>query len=163
MTLRDLIPRQKVGREQRGLLPSEHEVRDFVREMFEDFFRPYAIAPRWAMSREMRRFAPALDVTETESEYHVSVELPGMTKNDIQVTVDQGRLIISGEKKSETEEKRKNYVRMERSYGSFTRTVPLPSEIKEAEVEATFREGVLTIRLPKSEEARGKKVQIKTG
>jgi len=159
MPIRDLIPWRKQRQAERTAgLPTREEFGDLFREMFEDFFRPWALTPRFGRLFAVR---PAVDVSETDTDYHVSVELPGMSKDEVQVTIDQGRLTISGEKKEEHKEERANLLRVERSYGSFTRTIPLPSSVNEEAVEAEFKDGLLTIKLPKTEEARGKKVEIK--
>jgi len=162
MAKRDLLPWRKGKSDEGGSgLPARHEPGELFREMFEDFFRPWALAPWRLLSRELGP-SPAVDVTETEGEYKVSVELPGLTKDDIEVTLEEGRLTITGEKKEEKREERQNFLRVERSYGSFSRTIPLASSVKEDAVEAAFKDGVLSILLPKTEQARGKKVQIKS-
>jgi len=159
MAIRDLIPWRKQRHVGTELTPYD-EVREMFREMFEDFFRPWALT-----SRLGRRFAlsPAVDISETDKEYRVSVELPGIEKDDIQVSIDQGRLTISGEKKEEQKEEKENFLRVERSYGTFTRTIPLPATVNEEAAEASFKDGVLTIRLPKTAEGRGKRIEIKGG
>jgi len=163
MAKKNLIPwRKGRGGEGRAGLPAREEPRELFREMFEDFFRPWALAPWRLLGRELE-LSPAVDVTETDAEYKVSAELPGLTRDDIEVTLQEGRLTISGQKKEETREEKQSYLRVERSYGSFSRTIPLPSSVQEDAVEATFRDGVLSILLPKTAQARGKKVQIKGG
>ena len=84
-----------------------------------------------------------------DKEIKVSVELPGIDKNDIDVSLARDTLTISGEKRQETEDRGKNYHRMERSYGAFKRSIPLLCDVDEAEVDATFKNGVLTVTLPK--------------
>jgi HSP20 family protein len=109
-------------------------------------------------------FMPAVNVSETDKEYHVTAELPGMDEKDIELTLNRDALIIRGEKKQETEDKGKGYYRMERSYGTFHRSIPLPQEIDADHVNASFNKGVLTITLPKLPEIHSgaKKIQIRT-
>jgi HSP20 family protein len=99
-------------------------------------------------------YAPQVDVTEGNTDVTVTVELPGMEEKDIDVALAHGNLTLKGEKREEKESKERGYYHSERSYGSFTRTIPLPCEVEEDKVAATFKKGVLTITLPKSPEAR---------
>ncbi len=94
---------------------------------------------------------PKLDVAELKDRYEVKAELPGMDENDIELTIEDGLLTISGEKKAETEEKEKGYYLKECSYGSFSRSVRLPENIVDDKIEAKFKKGVLTVKLPKKE------------
>ena len=157
MAIKDLIPWRKRRREVSEKLPNRSEVRDIFEDAVEDFFESWGLEPRWQSEVAI---SPALDVSETDTEYKVTAELPGMSRDDIDVTLDQGRLTISGTKEEEQKEEKENYVRTERSYGSFTRTVPLPATVDEENIEANFKDGVLSLRLPKTEEARGRKVKI---
>jgi HSP20 family protein len=96
-----------------------------------------------------------VNVTEREKEFEVTAELPGMAENDIDISLSRDVLTLKGEKKQETEDKGDNYYRMERSYGKFSRVIPLPADaVDNDNVEATFKNGVLTIILPKLEEAQ---------
>src|SRR4029078_12373539 len=94
-------------------------------------------------------WAPAVDITEDDKEYLVKAELPEMKKEEVKVTVENGELTISGERKLEKEEKNKKYHRIERSYGSFVRTFTLPDTVKGDKVNAEFKDGLLTVHLPK--------------
>lgn len=105
----------------------------------------------------------AVDIQEDENELRVSVEMPGLEKEDFHVELQGNRLIVRGEKKHEEEKKEKNYVYSERSYGSFFRTIPLPCPVDEDKVEAKYRNGVLKLKLPKSAESRGKKIEVEVG
>ena len=104
---------------------------------------------------------PSVDIAETKNVVVVKVELPGMDPKDIDVSLSDGMLTIKGEKKQEREEKEENYHLVERSYGSFTRSVGLPKEVKHDKISASYKNGVLKIVLPKSEEAKQKEVKIK--
>ena len=96
---------------------------------------------------------PAVDLSESDDALDVKIDLPGLTKDDISLELVKDALIVSGERKSEREERRKNFHMIERSRGAFKRSVELPCEIESAKVEASFANGVLTVRLPKSESA----------
>jgi HSP20 family protein len=109
-------------------------------------------------------WTPRMNVAETEKEYQVSAELPGVAEKDVEVTFHEGLLTVKGSKKEETEQKDKNFHRMEMSYGSFERSVALPEEIDEEAINASFKNGVLTISIPKkpSPKAETRKIQIKS-
>jgi len=106
-----------------------------------------------------------MEVAETEKELLVTAEVPGIEPKDVEITVADGVLTIKGEKKQATEEKKEGYYLAERTYGAFTRAVALPVEVDEGKIEATYKDGVLKIRLPKAEnhKARVKKVEVKAG
>lgn len=106
-------------------------------------------------------WVPSLDVSETKSDIIVKLEIPGMDPKDLDLSLSDGTLTIKGEKKREHEEKDENYHCIERSYGSFVRSIPLPKEVKHDKVSASYKNGVLKVVLPKSEEARTKEVKIK--
>jgi HSP20 family protein len=127
----------------------ENEMEDLV----ERFFGP---GDDWGLTR----FAPALNVSETEEAYEVSVELPGMKAEEVEVELKEGNLWISGEKKEEKEEKGKAYHRMERRHGEFRRMIRLPGTVDEGKVEAKFADGVLTIHVPKTEEVKPKRIPV---
>jgi HSP20 family protein len=93
----------------------------------------------------------------------VKAEVPGLEPKDIDISLTGGVLTIKGEKKQEKEEKDENYHRIERSYGTFTRSVRVPQEVQSDKIEATYKNGVLKITLPKSEEAKKKEIKIKVG
>ena len=112
---------------------------------------------------ERNRFVPRVDVAEDEKNLYIHAELPGMTKENVQVTVDDERILtIRGEKKQEeqTEDKKKNFVRIERNYGSFTRSFTLPDNVNAEAISAAFENGVLNVTLPKMEPAKPKEVNI---
>jgi HSP20 family protein len=122
-------------------------------KLFDDFFGGFDLRP---FPTKPDTFIPQIDVVDTDKEIRLSAELPGMDDKDIEVSLTNDTLIIRGEKKEDTERKGKGYYHSERTYGSFTRTVPLPIEVDTANVEASFKKGVLTIRLPKTNQAIGK-------
>ena len=104
--------------------------------------------------------APRIDISETDTELRIEVELPGIDEKDVCLTLTDNVLMIRGEKKAEREEKDKNYYVSERSFGSFQRAIPLPTEVDADKVEASFKNGVLTVRLPKTPEAEAKTRRI---
>lgn len=107
-------------------------------------------------------WSPRVDIAETDKEYSIKAELPEVKKEDVKVTLDQGLLSISGERKQEKEEKGKRFHRVECSYGSFTRSFRLPENIDEAGIKADYKDGVLVLTLPKAkiEKAKGKEIKI---
>lgn len=106
---------------------------------------------------------PRVNIVEGEKEIVVSAELPGVDSKDIDISYGNGVLTIKGEKREETEDQGKSYYRMERSYGSFTRSVPLPCEVNVDKVDATYRNGVLQVTLPKIIEAgECKRITVKS-
>ncbi|GJQ19696.1 MAG: molecular chaperone [Bacteroidia bacterium] len=106
-------------------------------------------------------WTPPVDIHEKEDEYVVKVELPGVKKDDVKITLESNILTIRGEKKQETEEKSENFHRMERTYGSFQRSFTLPTSVKSDKIDAGYKDGILTITLPKAEEAKPKQIEVK--
>ncbi|HYA90528.1 MAG TPA: Hsp20/alpha crystallin family protein [Thermodesulfobacteriota bacterium] len=104
---------------------------------------------------------PSLDLAETDNELVVKAELPGMDSKDIDISLSDGMLTIKGEKKQEKEEKKSDYHFIERSYGAFTRSIRLPKQVQREKISASYKNGLLRITLPKSEEAKKKEVKIK--
>lgn len=106
-------------------------------------------------------FVPSVNLAETENEFEVTLELPGVDRGDVHVELRNGNLWISGEKKEEQEEKGKTFHRVEHAYGDFRRVIPLPGAVDEGGIEACFENGVLKVRLPKTAEAQPKRIEIK--
>lgn len=106
---------------------------------------------------------PLVDIIEDEKEYLIKAELPEMRKEDVKVTVENGVLTISGERKLEKEEKGKRYHRIERAYGSFVRSFTLPDDADADKVSAEFKDGVLKVHVAKSEAAKPKQIEVKVG
>ena len=120
--------------------------RDFVDRFFGDFALPNLMF-------EGAEWTPAFDVSETDSELIIKAEVPGMDKKDINITVSDGMLTIKGEKKHEKKEENEHYHRVETHYGTFSRALRLPTEVVADKVDATYKDGVLNVTLPKSEAA----------
>lgn len=149
--------------------PSIESLRKEIDQVFEDFGRnlwrsPFRtlgeFEPFWSSKLAA---APAVDIAEGEKAYEVTAELPGMDEKNIEVKVVDGGLTIKGEKKDEREEKKKDYYLSERSYGSFDRYFRLPESVDADKIEASFKNGVLTVTLPKKAEAQkpAKKIEVK--
>lgn len=128
-----------------------------MESLFERFFGP---VERPLMSFE--GFVPRTNVAETDGEFEVSVELPGMKAEEFDVELKDKSLWITGEKKEEEEEKGKEYHRVERHHGEFRRVIPLPTAVEESEISATYTDGVLTVRVPKAADVQPKHIEIKT-
>lgn len=134
-----------------------------IDRVFDEFTRGFGeITP--ALSK-VEAWAPRVDVSDEKDALTVTADLPGVSEKDIECTFADGVLTIKGEKKTEKEEKKKDYYVSERSYGSFYRAIPLPVAVDENKIQASFADGVLRVRLPKTAEAKTaeKKIAIKTG
>jgi HSP20 family protein len=131
----------------------------FKKEMdrlFERFLEPV-----WTETPTLAAWEPKIDLAETKEALTVKAELPGVDQKDITVSLQDGMLTIKGEKEEEKEEKGKQYHRVERSYGAFARALRLPAAVDAAGVTATFKDGVVTITLPKAPEAKGTTIPVK--
>jgi HSP20 family protein len=151
----------------RGTLPStlarwERDLESVFEDLFEDFgrTRPWARLLEPKRLRALMKPIPSIDVLEQGDEIVVRAELPGMQKEDIDVRLTDSTLTVKGEKKREEEVKEEDYHRSERTFGSILRTVSLPAEVKADAAKATFKDGVLEVRLPKTEEAKQKPVKV---
>jgi HSP20 family protein len=160
MAIKDLVP-WKWGEKQVPVKRVEQDPIDTINQnlnrLFDDFFYGSSLIP---FNQNWGSFNPSIDVTETDKDYKVSAELPGLDENDIEVSLDRNILTISGEKKTEKEDKDQNYYRMERSYGSFQRCLSFPSNIESDNINANFKNGALQITIPKQPRPV-KKIEIK--
>src|SRR4030088_471426 len=120
-------------------------------------------APRSSGREDMTvaDWVPIADITEDEKEYLIKAELPDLKKEDVKVTLENGVLTISGERKFEKEEKNKKYHRVERAYGTFVRAFTVPDDADPAKVNAEFKDGLLKVHIPKSEQAKPKAIEVK--
>ena len=114
----------------------------------------------WTEDLSNRTWMPAVDIRETEEAYEVAAELPGMSKKDINITLEDNVLTLSGERRFEKESEKDNYHRIERAYGSFSRSFTLGHGVDSEGVKAAFKDGVLTITVPKREESKPRKIAI---
>jgi HSP20 family protein len=119
------------------------------------------LEPAWSEMPTLGDWSPTVDVSEDKDAVTVKAELPGVEQKDIAVSLQDGVLSIKGEKRAEKEEKDKRYHRVERSYGAFYRSIQLPSTVDTGKVSATFKDGVVTITLPKAPEAKGTTIPVK--
>jgi HSP20 family protein len=136
------------------------EISRLRREMdrlFEDFFGP----GRRALRPLEMEWAPAVDLEETADKVTIKAEVPGITPKDIDISLSGDILTLKGEKKAAREEKGKNFHLVERSYGSFSRTLRLPAAVDADKIEATYKDGILTITCPKKEVVKPKAIEIK--
>lgn len=160
MAMRDLAPWRRGTPARREEQQPMDVWRQEMDRWFDRWFGGFGLAP---FEGQWEGFMPRVDVTETDNEIQVSAELPGIDPQHVDVSVSHDVLTISGEKREEREEKEKNYYRTERSYGSFRRSVQLPMEVDTNRADATFKNGLLTVTIPKTEQARErKKVEVKT-
>jgi HSP20 family protein len=162
----------KMAKEKKELEPYRPSralsVFDEMDRLFEDFFGRRFKPFWWPSIRwpEIRRpaemiISPSVDIFEEKDEIVVKAEIPGIGKEDIDVNITENTITISGEKKKEEKVEDKDYYRFERSYGSFSRSFDLPTNIQTDKAKATFKDGVLEIRMPKTEEAKKKEVKVK--
>jgi HSP20 family protein len=130
-------------------------LRDHFNRIFDQSF------PNRTSAESFGDWAPALDASEDKDKYVVSLELPGMKKEDINVTVHDGVLTVSGERKSNKDLTEGAVHRSERYYGKFSRSVSLPAAVSADKVGASYRDGILTVEIPKAEEAKPRQIDVK--
>ena len=131
------------------------DIRHEMNRIFDDFTRrPFHIGLRES------GWNPSVDIAETDEAIVVKAELPGITKEDVNISITDNILTLKGEKKQEKEIKEENYHRIERSYGNFQRSFTLPAKIQHEKVKATFKDGILNINIPKAEEVKPKQIEI---
>lgn len=138
---------------------SFHSLQRRMNSLFDDFFSGFDAAPR-AVADGFGAFIPSVDIKESDKDFTIYAELPGVDEKDVEVTVTQNSVTIKGEKKEEKETKGKNYYHMERSYGSFNRVISLTAQADASRASASFKNGVLNITIPKSESAKAKGTKI---
>ena len=158
MNLKSLIP---VSRDRTLASREAHPFATLQREidrLFEDFGRGFPSFGRWGT----QELVPSIDVTETDKQIDITAELPGLEEKDVQINVADNILTIRGEKKAEKEEKDKQYHRVERSYGAFSRSLELPPGVNADAIKASIAKGVLTVTVPKPAAAQTKKIEVKS-
>jgi len=128
-----------------------------IDRLFDNFFDNF----EFGKSSELFPVNPLADIEETDKKYIVNLDLPGIDKKDLKIQLENNQIIVKGEKKQQKDYKDSNMICTERSYGSFQRTFSLPSEVKPSEIEAEYKDGVLKISLPRSEEVKRKEIPIK--
>ncbi len=130
-----------------------HDLRDEFERVFRDFESPF--------DPDGRTWSPAIDIADKDDKLVLTAELPGMQKSDVKIDLQDNVLTIEGEKRYKNEENKANYYRCERAYGKFSRSFTLPLKIDTAAVTAEFKDGVLTITMPKTEDAKPRQIEIK--
>jgi len=163
MQIRDLIPwnrnKQAVTQKNEGEESPLQSLQRDINRVFDDFWSRFD-RPFSGSNGFLTAGAPRTDVSETDEEVEIAVELPGLDEKDIEVNLTDDVLTIRGEKKEEREEKKRGYYMSERSYGAFHRMIPLPPGVDTDKADANFRHGVLTIRLPRTLESKAKVKRI---
>jgi len=135
----------------RDLINFERE----INKMFNEFDNLFGLRLRDVEDQNLV-WMPSTDIAEYDERYEIKMDFPGLTKEDVKISYNDGQLTISGERKFESDNKDVKYHRIERSYGKFFRSFSVPNKIKEDKIEANFKDGLLTIILPKAEEAKPK-------
>jgi len=144
----------------RSLVPYENPVADLLDNFFSNW-SPRQILPSLFEKSLDGSLVPSVDIDESETSYLIKTDLPGLTKEDINVNIEDGIMTISGEKKRETEKKDKHYSRYERSYGKFSRSFSLPNNVDSKKVEAKYHNGVLEVTLTKTEGSKPRGIEVK--
>jgi HSP20 family protein len=145
---------KELTRRERGL----SRRRGWPMRMFEDMFG----SPEefWGLRPWNEGFVPAVDVSEDDEKIEIHAEVPGMTRDDIDVSVENGVLTVSGEKKEEERKEETNYHRVERSYGHFERRMRLPEGVDEENIDASYTDGVLSVTVPKTEKPAPRRIEV---
>ena len=168
MSVRDLIPWGRSNGNQVAGLPRDDGRDPFlslhreVNRLFDDVFRGFGSGlPSFTSTSGLGSGWPSVEISDTDKEIRITAEVPGLEERDIEVLLNEGVLTLKGEKRSETDDKDRQFT--ERYYGRFERRIPLAVEVKEDEVDARFRNGVLTVTLPKDDKAQSpvKRIAIK--
>lgn len=118
---------------------------------------------QWGRGENVREWFPTTDVSETPEHLTFRMEVPGLSREDVKISVENNVLTIRGEKRQSTSSEDENFVRTERSYGGFERSFTLPSHFSHDQVKASLENGILTLRVPRREEARAREIQIESG
>ncbi|MFM8540139.1 MAG: Hsp20/alpha crystallin family protein [Nitrospira sp.] len=139
------------------------ELEDMSERLSQVCNRPVLRAPDGTKTSTVADWVPTVDIAETDAEYLIKAELPEVKIEDVKVTVEDGVLCLSGERRHDTVEKSTKYHRVERSHGRFVRSFTLPDHVDEAKVKAEYKDGVLNLHLPKAEKAKPKAIEVKVG
>jgi len=134
-----------------------HAVNRAVEELFGELARPVSASKG---QEGTRSWQPLVDIVETEQAYEVRAELPGIAREDVQLSIDDNVLTLSGERKLEKDANQESYRRRERAYGTFSRAFTLPAQVNAEGIQASFKDGVLTITVPKAEQAKPRTISI---
>lgn len=144
-----------------SLIRWQNKQTDPIKEFFnEDFLWGFVPVAGKPSASGQSLWQPALDVSEDKENFVLKADLPGLKKEDIHVSVENGILTIEGERRSETEQKEKDYHRIERSYGRFFRSLNLGTSVDDAKIKANYKDGVLEVTVPKVEKAKAKTIDV---
>jgi HSP20 family protein len=130
-----------------------------LREDFDDIVRDFFTG--FSNISASRGVYPLLDIKEDKENFIIDIEVPGVDKNDLKISLKKGNLVVQGEKKEEKKKEEESYLRVERSYGNFMRSVNLPVEVNQSKITAQYNNGVLKIILPKTQKENAKEVEVK--
>ena len=130
-----------------------------MNQLIDDFFTNFDLLPL-SVFEEKPKFIPKIDIKEAETEFVITVELPGMEEKDISVSLSGDNLLIKGEKKAEKEEKGKHFHRIERTCGSYERVIQVPVSVDANKIKANYKKGILEVHLPKKPEVKPKQIPI---
>lgn len=146
--------------------PMDAVFREMNRMMERFFDDPWSLPSMredsWFGDFSPERFIPSIDISDHKKYLKITAEMPGMDRDDVEISIQDGMLFLKGEKRAEEMTEEEGYYRTERSFGAFQRVIPLPDEVDAAQAEATFDKGVLTIKLPKTHSSNTKKIEIKS-
>ena len=133
-------------------------LQDRINRLFDQTLRTFQ--PEGEEELERGTWAPAVDIHETDDSFVVKADLPGMNKEDIQIDIKDSTLTLKGEKKFEQQVSKDNYIRVERTYGTFVRSFTLPQNVDPDKIKAKYKDGVLELTIPKKEEAKPKQIKV---
>lgn len=134
-----------------------------VEDVFDRYTRSMGLPLRWRGGQMMASedWAPRVDISETDNQFQIVAEIPGIKREDVKISIEDGVLTMRGERKGEKEEKDRKLHRVERYYGAFSRSFSLPQHVDESHIDATFKDGLLTLKIPKTEVAKSKAIDVK--
>jgi HSP20 family protein len=135
--------------------------RDRMHDQFDAILQDFFSDPWFSSPALQSDWLPTTDVVETDDHFVVELDLPGMKREDIRISVQNGSLTVKGERRQSSDQSKNKYSRYERTYGAFTRTFQLPNTIDGNRIEASYKDGVLRLVLPKSEAARPREIEVK--
>lgn len=163
------VKRSNAGRNEVSYPTALSSLHDEIDRLFDAAFQGFGISPVGSKSKVLegmpgRFLKPRLDLSATEKEYSIEIEIPGVNENDVSVELVNDTLTIRGEKKQETEESGKTFYRLERSYGAFQRILSLPEDADQNDINATFKNGILLITMPRKSvpKSNAKQIEIKS-
>ncbi|MBU9889046.1 MAG: Hsp20/alpha crystallin family protein [Candidatus Omnitrophica bacterium] len=137
-----------------------HDPFDLLSDLQEDFGRLFSPALRTSTPEGLKQLVPQLEIHEDENQFTLSIDVPGIDRKDLDISVTGNTLSVKGERSEETQKREKGYYYSERSYGSFQRSVQLPSDVESDKIAANYKDGVLELVIPKSEKSKPKQIKV---